>query len=258
MLDDDYRVSRGGGPSWLGVIFTSLLTSVVVMVAFLLALQHGLLIVPALSQKATSTGGATAAHVAVPPLIGLSTATALELLSARGLRLVVRQKRPHSAAVDTVIAQDPLADSRLPRDSQVVVVLSSGPAVTTNVPNLAGKSIPDALKELESAGLKAEDLAADAGANRVVSGSEPAAGKAVERGSAVKLQLAAAGVELPKLVGVSLTKAKKNLAELGLTLGKVRARYDEEIDAYQILSQTPAPGSVVAPGSSVDLVYSEE
>jgi serine/threonine-protein kinase len=257
--DDDYRISRASGPSWLGVILTSLLTSVVVLVAFLWALQHGFVMVPALSQKAQAPASSSnAAHVAVPPLTGLSTATALELLSARGLRLVVRQKRANPAPVDTVIAQDPLADSRLPRDAQVVVVLSSGPSASSTVPDLAGKPLADALKELESAGLKADELAPDAGVPRVVTGSEPAAGKTVERGSAVKLLLAPAGVELPKLVGISLTKAKKSLAELGLTLGKLRARYDEEAAAYLVLSQTPAPGTRVAPGSSVDLVYSEE
>jgi serine/threonine-protein kinase len=254
MNDDDYRLTRG--PGWLGVILSSLLTSCTVLVVFLWAVQHGLLTAPGLSQKAQATE--QVAHVAVPPLNGLSVATALELLNARGLRLVVRQKRAHNAPADTVIAQDPLADSRLPRDSAVVVVLSSGPAATSPVPNLAGKLLPDALKELESAGLKADELGPDATKDRVVSSTEPAAGKVLERGSAVKLLLAPAGIEVPKLTGLTLTKAKTAIAELGLKLGKVRSRYDEDAPAYLILTQTPAAGEAVAKGSAIDLVYSEE
>ena len=256
MNDDDYRLSRG--PGWLGVILSSLLTSCTVLVAFLWAVQHGFLMAPGLSQKAQGAAAEQVAHVAVPPLSGLSVATALELLNARGLRLVVRQKRAHTAPADTVIAQDPLADSRLPRDSAVVVVLSSGPAATSPVPNLAGKPLPEALKELESAGLKAEELGPDATKDRVVSATEPAAGKVLERGGAVKLLLAPAGIEVPKLTGLPLNKAKTAIAELGLKLGKLRSRYDEDAPAYLILTQTPAPGEAVAKGSSIDLVYSEE
>lgn len=256
MRDDDYRLSPRG-PGWLGVIVTSVLSSCVVLIAFLWAVQHGVLMAPALRGKDPAAGAALAAHVAVPPLIGLSTATALELLNARGLRLVVRQKRAHSAAVDTVIAQDPLADSRLPRDSAVVVVLSSGPAPSGNVPNLVGKPLSEAIKELEAAGFKADDVGPDAGP-RVVTGTDPAAGKALERGASVKLLLAPAGLEMPKLVGISLTKAKAAIAEAGLKLGKLRSRYDDDIAAYLILTQTPAAGEVVQKGATVDLVYSEE
>ncbi|HEX6240283.1 MAG TPA: PASTA domain-containing protein, partial [Polyangiales bacterium] len=260
MRDDDYRLPTRG-PGWLGVIVTSVLSSCVVLIAFLWALQHGVIMVPALREKGGSSAAAaatpTAGHVAVPPLVGLSTATAVELLNARGLRLVVRQKRAHSAALDTVIAQDPLADSRLPRDSAVVVVLSSGPAPSGAVPNLAGKPLADALKELEAAGFKPEDVGPDAGP-RVVTGSEPAAGKALERGASVKLLLAPAGLEMPKLTGISLTKAKAAIAELGLKLGKVRSRYDDDIAAYLILTQTPAAGEIVQKGATVELVYSEE
>jgi len=126
------------------------------------------------------------------------------------------------------------------------------------VPNLAGKPLAEALKELESAGLKAEELGPDVTKDRVVSGTEPAAGKVLERGSAVKLLLGPAGIEVPKLTGLSLNKAKTAIAELGLKLGKVRSRYDEDAPAYLILAQTPAAGEAVAKGSAIDLVYSEE
>jgi beta-lactam-binding protein with PASTA domain len=257
-MRDDYRIDTG--PGWLGVILTSLITSCGVLIAFVWALQHGLVHVPALDQKAQ--GGASAAgssaHVSVPSLVGLPTSAAIELLGARGLRLVVRQKRANAAPVDVIIAQDPLADSRLARDAEVAVVLSSGPAAAGSVPSLVGKPLLEAVKELEAAGFKASDVPADAGEGRVVVATEPAAGKPLERGGLVKLQLAPAGVALPKLTGMSLTKAKKAITELGLSVGKLRSRYDEDIQAYEILAQTPAEGTVVAPGTPVELVYSEE
>lgn len=255
-MRDDYRIDQG--PGWLGVIITSFLTSCGVLIVFVWALQHGVVTVPSLDQKAQATAPANAAHVSVPSLVGLPTATAIELLTARGLRLVVRQKRANAAPVDVIIAQDPLADSRLARDAEVAVVLSSGPAAVSTVPNLVGKPLAEALKELEGLGLKASDLPADAGEGRVVAATDPVAGKALERSGLVKLQLAPAGVVLPKFTGLSLTKAKKAITDLGLSVGKLRSRYDEEIQAYVILAQTPAEGSVVAPGSAVELVYSEE
>src|SRR5688500_14262664 len=160
MYEEDYRPRSVSGPGWLGVVVVSIITSSAVLLAFLLAVQKGLLTVhnvaAATAQASPEKPGTT--HVKVPALVGLPVTSATELLAARGLHIVLRLKRANPAAADTVIAQDPLADSMLPRDAQVVVVLSSGPPGNVPVPAVLGLSLDDALEALESAGLKPGEL----------------------------------------------------------------------------------------------------
>jgi beta-lactam-binding protein with PASTA domain len=262
--EDAFRLYRG--PGWLGVILTSLVTSSCVLLGFLWAVQQGFISATALKKvdqappaaAPAPAAAATPANVKVPTLLGLPSETAQELLTGRGLRMVVREKRESRYEAGTVVAQDPLADSTLPRDTQVQVSLSSGPAAQVAVPALEGKPLEEALKELGGLGLVAGAVTGPESGERFVKASEPVAGTQLAPGSSVKLTVEAAGVEVPKLRGLSVPAARKALTQLGLSVGRVRERYDDYQELGTVLDQTPAAGSMVARGTTIDIVRNPE
>ena len=86
-----------------------------------------------------------------------------------------------------VISLSPAPGTEVPRDSEVVVVVSKGPDLVA-VPDLEGLTLDEAEAALEAAGLAlGQDCCASNG--RVV-GSDPGAGTRVRRGSAVNVFLA--------------------------------------------------------------------
>jgi beta-lactam-binding protein with PASTA domain len=259
MGDSHYH---GQGPGWFAVLFISLVTSSAVVAGFQWATARGFL-PPALTPAAqTGTAPQAAApsgeSVKVPVLVGLPVLIAGELLEARGLRLVVREKRAHEVLpAEAIIEQEPLADSAVPRESAVSVVVSNGKAATVLVPELVGKTLDEAKQALKDAELTLGALSGAAEGDRAVQKSDPEAQTAVTRGSAVQLVMVATGVEVPKLVGMPFGKAKKAIEQAGLTVGKVRETFDDYKDPWVVLQQTPEPGARVAKGATIDLVRNE-
>ena len=89
----------------------------------------------------------------MPDVNGMAAEAADELLSARKLRLVVRDRRADAkVAAGAVIAQTPLAQSRIHIGGEVSVVLSTGPE-RIHVPALAGQTLEQARQSIEAAGL---------------------------------------------------------------------------------------------------------
>ena len=62
-------------------------------------------------------------------------------------------------------------------------------------------------------------------------------------------------VELPRLVGLSLAEAQKQLTEAGLVLGTMSGRTSSRVRSVNQDGVTLTAGSVVAKGSAVNLVF---
>ena len=196
-----------------------------------------------------------------PQLVGLPRKIAAELMAARGLRLVVKEER-----VDTVLpaggvlSQDPLPGSQMAPNDEVAVVLSAGAAAKdTPVPKLAALTLEEATAKLAEVGLTLGEVSGPKeGANRRVVASRPEAGEKLAAGEAVALTLQIPLVEVPKVTGLSVRKAKKAIEAAGLKVGKVRVRFDEYRSPNAVLKQTPAAGEKVEPGAVVELVRNED
>lgn len=257
-LMGDYHNDRG--PGWLAVLLISTVMSCAVVAAFQWASLNGhlppVLSVP--SQVAPAPAPPKATSIKVPKLVGLPMAVAGELLAARGLRLVVSDRREHeSLPADAVVTQDPLPDSVLPEDSAVNVSVSTGAQADVAVPDVSGKTVEEAKTMLEGAGLTVAPLAESDPKDGVIERSEPQAAAVAARGSAVKLVLQSKTAEVPKVTGMSFGKAKKVLEDAGFKVGKVRQGADDYLDPGIILRQTPQAGAHLAPGGSVDLVKND-
>jgi serine/threonine-protein kinase len=261
-MGDSHYHGHGHGPGWFAVLFISLVSSCAVVAGFQWATVHGYMpsqfvVVPQPS-VAQGPDAANGEHVKVPAVVGLPVLIAGELLEARGLRLVVREKQQHEVLpAEAIIAQEPLADSSVPRDSPVSVVVSTGKAATVLVPELKGMSLEEAKRTLGESELTLGEVTGDQSEGRVVDTSEPSAQSTAPRGSPVKLVMAATGVEVPKLVGLPFGKAKKLVEAAGLTVGKVRERFDDYKDPWVVLQQSPEAGARVAKGASIEIVRNE-
>jgi serine/threonine-protein kinase len=89
-------------------------------------------------------------------------------------------------AVGLVISTSPGAGADVPRGATVTVTVAIGP-LTIAVPNLGGKTVPEAKAILEGAGLKLGGVYGPNGNNRHVFAQSPGAGSKVDRGTAVNV-----------------------------------------------------------------------
>jgi beta-lactam-binding protein with PASTA domain len=128
--------------------------------------------------------------VAVPKLVGLAAADAVNQLQAKGLTAELQQAVAQ-AAPGTVVQQSPAPGKRAKRGSTVRLTVARGAAAVA-VPDVTGRSQQDAVSTLRQAGLaaRAVDVPSSQPAGTVVAQS-PSAGAKVQQGSTVRLNVAA-------------------------------------------------------------------
>ena len=138
---------------------------------------------------------------------------------------------------------------------------SASPGRVT-VPNLIGRSYSDAEKAASDLGLTVvragSEQRSDAPLDSVI-GQDPAAGTSVAAGTKVNLTLAigATSVGVPELRGKSEPDAAVLLDKAGLARGVRTDAFDANVPEGAIISQTPATGILVTPGTPVDYVVSK-
>jgi len=135
-------------------------------------------------------------------------------------------------------------------------LIETGARVT--VPDVVGETQDVAEVRLDAAGLEpvVQMVANDAPVGRVLS-QRPDAGRRIDEGSEVTLEVSSgpAQVAVPNVVGRTEDEARFTLTAEGFTVGDV-VRQRDEAAAGEVLSQVPAPGQEVEPGSTVSLVVS--
>jgi beta-lactam-binding protein with PASTA domain len=140
-----------------------------------------------------SPGSLTSTDHPVPRVLGLSEVAARTKLAGLGFRPRLDCERPSDASPrGSVVWQDPPPDMVLPRNSNVRLVLSGGPAPAT-VPDVIGFAVPEAEKVFDAAGVKVGrvDTVRTGPEPGVVIATRPAAGSGRPRGAAVDLVVSA-------------------------------------------------------------------
>lgn len=135
--------------------------------------------------------GAQAQNVSVPGVVGMPQADANNTLAAGGLQVAVAHQSSSSVPAQTVLAQTPAGGSAVPPGTTVAIVISTGPAAAgaIAVPSVAGLTLEQARKALQSAGLQPVPVAATgtSGPADQVATQTPEAGAKVASGSSVVL-----------------------------------------------------------------------
>lgn len=194
----------------------------------------------------------------VPTLVGLPLQQALDKLET--IKLVpgeVREELTGQATGGTVTGQTPEPGEVVDKGSKVDLVIE---AVSIEVPKLTGKNVAEAQQALKTAGLavgvvKQERTGSAPGGT--VLWLDPPEGKRVLPQTPVNLVVEAQSVAVPRLIGQTLGEATQTLRGCGLTVGQVTQRRTGATPGV-VLSQNPAEGQSVAPGSAVALTVEQQ
>jgi serine/threonine-protein kinase len=203
---------------------------------------------------------AVAEAVDVPSLTGVDVNQARGLLDPKGLLLTLDGDRDDAAPAGQIVVQIPLAGSRVPRGAAVHATVSRG-QTKVRVPDVAGQPADKAAKALTDAALAAgatdQEESPNVAAGTVL-GTTPPAGTEVARGSAVKLRVSSGPgmVDVPKVTGLVINKARELLAPNKFVI-LTKTGYDSEHGDWVVLTQDPAAGAKVAPGSKINLLVND-
>lgn len=130
------------------------------------------------------------------------------------------------------------------------------------VPDVIGKTLEEGTAELKAAGFTIGEVS-EKNDDTVPAGSiieqSPIGDAKAAKGSVVTLtiSLGAEEAEVPTVVGMEETDARKVLEDAGFTPDPQPAMYDSKVDSGLIISQTPEAGTSAALGSKVSYVPSK-
>jgi eukaryotic-like serine/threonine-protein kinase len=197
----------------------------------------------------------------VPNLQGLAETDARENLRAAGLTMMIGARRTSDTAESgAVLDQIPPPGQAVGPGTAVTVTVAEG---LPKVPNVVRLTELEAKSALEQAGFTVE-IGPRVPHTEIAKGSivlqVPASGTSAKKATKVVLQ-ASAGPELvavPKVTGLNLASAKKQLTDAGLKLGNVSWVQDDDLFPGAIVRQTPAAAEKAPPGAEVTLTINRE
>jgi serine/threonine-protein kinase len=216
-----------------------------------------------LGKGQTVTIFVSSGRLAVPDVTALPLADAQQKLQARGFKAEVKRVAS-TKPKGVVLEQDPAAGVTAARGTTVTLSVSSG-AKPVVVPRVVGQTQGAAVQALTALGLKPvlQNVGSDQPAGTVV-GQKPPAGKEVDKGSEVTVNVStgtgqsttttgtttnAAPVRVPRVVGLAQTPALRSLNVLGLLPTVVYVSSSQP--ANRVVSQSPKSGTLLRPGARV-------
>jgi eukaryotic-like serine/threonine-protein kinase len=194
--------------------------------------------------------------VAVPYVVGIPAALAVQDIEEEGLVAQVRRISNADVEEGLVISQDPTEGTRLDPGDIVRIDVSSGkPEVT--IPSVVGQTSEDAVAELTRAGLVAQVVEINSDREEgTVTGQSPSAGLVVVEGTQVRINVSKGPrpVTIPSVVGLPYDQAAAELQAAGFVV----SRLDEDSDQAEgiVTRQTPSGGSEGSRGSTVTVYVS--
>jgi len=161
------------------------------------------------------------------------------------------------APKSTVLAQSSPPGSSEPRGTEIMLDVSGGQR-QVQVPPVVGLTQALAQDAIEKAGLEVGDVREQESqsARGAVLSTSPASGSAVSPSTRVDLVVSSGppAVNAPDVVGQSYATARAMLEQVGLRLGDVITDSLATTGIPQtVISQTPAAGARLAPGTRVSL-----
>jgi serine/threonine-protein kinase len=199
--------------------------------------------------------GSSKPQVAVNRYVGEKQAQAVRQINRANLHPVVNHHSNKSVKQGLVYKQDPGPGSKVDKGGTVTIWVSTGPP-KVQVPDVKGEQWSDAQAALVNAGLKPEKFGVPGDTEGKVTATDPPAGKSVPEGTHVRVNVMTgpATAAVPGVVGLSLNDALAKLQAAGFHGDP--SFVDSNAAKDTVVSQTPAPGSPEAKGTSVKLSVS--
>lgn len=159
-----------------------------------------------------------------------------------------------------IVSQTPKAGTKTKKGKIITVSISKGSKEGT-VPNIIGKSYEDAVYLIKEYGYEVGEVTIGESTmpKDTVIDQTPAAGKEAKEGTVIKFVVSAGGegeVVMPKVVGMSLEKAKAALKDAGLEIGTVTEEMSETYTEGLVMWQQVDAGEFTKEGSEINLKVS--
>ncbi len=233
-----------GAKSFLISFLVSLFTSIIVCLIFFF-------VVPLTKTPPADT--------MVPDLIGSTTEQARVIAESRGLLLVVGGEEENEKVAENLICrQAPLPGSAVKNKSTVTVFVSQGSSHII-LPDFTGQGLSAATVRLSELGLRVGEVKSEEHSSidkdKIIS-TIPNAGSRVNKGDLISVVLSR-GIEqarAPRLIGKSLSSAKRIIESNGFKVGNISWEVSTEFNVGIIMRQSPSAGSMVKKGSAINLV----
>jgi serine/threonine protein kinase len=195
--------------------------------------------------------------VAVPLLVGRPVEQATAELDARNLQYKLIEEPSTDQPKGIVSRQDPEEGQKIdPQTGVVTLWVSTGPPMT-EVPDVRGKNVAEAVQILNDQKLKANAVEINSGKPPgTVTGQSIEPGKQVEEGTTVRINYSKGPrqLEIPSVLGVTYDQAKATLEGAGFKVAR------EDVDSSQpaevVVGQSPDGGQTAPKGSTVTLQVS--
>jgi beta-lactam-binding protein with PASTA domain len=201
-------------------------------------------------------------EVAMPDLIGKSSADAKAILEGRGLQLKVVDRVYGNIPANAVARQSPPAGERMKVGQNAHVVLSLG-SQNVLTPSLIGESLRVARIQLLQVGLQLGEVStysAPATQADSILQQSPLPGT---RAASPRVDLLVAQGEtpatfvMPWVVGLSLPEADRLLTSSGLKLARTTYVPAPQWPKGAVTEQTPDPGSKISSDSDIQMVVAQ-
>ena len=219
--------------------------------------------------------------VVVPQVVGQTQGSAVNALTAKGLKAVLHNVGSSKPA-GIVVAQKPPAGKEVDKGSKVTLNVSTGTPSTTTVatttttattttvppsttaasvrmPRVTGLGQTRALRRLNTLGVRPQVVyqKSDQPANRVLQQS-PAAGSNVHRNAAVSLVVSAGSnpqptTPVPNVVGQEQTTAANNIKSAGFKVVVLNRPVTNQNKDGIVVDEQPRGGSGIPAGSQVTI-----
>ena len=193
----------------------------------------------------------------VPQVVGLLFDEAVTRLEAAGFKGKTGEERfVELAPKFTVLAQSPPPGATEPRGTEIILDISAGQR-QLRVPPVLGLTQALAQDAIEKAGLEMGEVREQESqsARGAVLETYPSVGSAVTPSTRVDLIVSSGppAVDAPEVVGQSYSAARAMLEQVGLRVGDVTTDSLATGIPQTVISQSPAAGSRLAPGTRVNL-----
>jgi eukaryotic-like serine/threonine-protein kinase len=194
--------------------------------------------------------------VVVPYVVDQRESEATAQILANDLRYEIEREPSAEVEEGFVIRQDPAGGVRVDKDSTVTIFVSTGPPLT-EVPDVVGDNVDDAIAALAGADLKVKraNVFSERPVGTVVA-QDPGGGQQVEVGTQVRINVSQ-GVRptaVPPVLGDPFETAQSKLEAAGLKVRRLDV--DSAEPAGTVVDQDPDANTTVSPGSTVTLSVS--
>jgi len=193
----------------------------------------------------------------VPNVIGQSEADAIAAIEAVDtLSAALSHEYHNSVAAGSVISQDPAGGSKVNTGTVVSVVVSLGRPIVPAVVGLTEAAASAAIEGIDNLAVAVSyENHSDVPQGRVVS-QDPAGGTAVDIATTVSIVVSMGQPVVPHVVGFTQAAATAAITSVDNLAVSVTFEYNDEILSAIVISQTPAGGTPVGAGATVDIVVS--